>query len=152
MLRFLLYAVEAAVLFALFNAGIRAWQGARAVRLFRRRYGAEGKDLLLVYSPASPWAAYVESEWLLRWGARAVVLKWPEDAGTPRGDPGAMLFRAVSGSRPRTPVAVVVPAAGGIRVVRFWRILRGRGGPGAASREAALRQAEAQVDAALPRR
>lgn len=152
MLRILLVALEAAILFALFNAGIRAWQGARAVRLFRQRFGAEGKDLLLVYSPGSPWAAYVESEWLPRWGARAVLRKWPEDAGSAGADPGLMLFRAVSGSRPRTPVAVVVPPAGGIRVVRFWRLLRARGGAPAGSREEVLHQAEAQVDAALMQR
>lgn len=148
MLRILLYALEAAVLFALFNAAIRAWQGARAVRLFRRKYGSERRDLLLVYAPASPWAAYVEGEWLPRWGDRVVLLRWPDEAGASR-DPRVMLFRAVSGSRPRTPLAVAVPAAGGIRVVRFWRVLRGGAGRGGATREEALRAAEAEVEAAL---
>lgn len=145
--RILLYALEAAVLFALFNAGIRAWQGARAVSRFRRSYGPEGKDLLLVYSPASPWAAYVESEWSVRWGSRAIILRWPEEAHS--GGEAAALFRAISGSRPRTPVAVVVPPAGGIRVVRFWRVLRARAGGTQMDAEQALHDAESRVDAAL---
>lgn len=146
--RFLLFALEAAIVFAVFNAIIRAWQGMRAVRGFRQRYGAEGKDLLLVYSPASPWASHVENEWLARWSARAVVLRWPEDATT-RDDPRVRLFRAISGSRMRTPVAVVVPAAGGIRVVRFWRLLRARGRDRGRTPEDRLHAAEARVDAAL---
>lgn len=149
MRRLLLLAVEAAILFALFNAAIRAWQGARAVRRFRRRYGSEGRDLLLVYSPESPWAPYVEGEWAQRWSARMVLLRWPQEAQ--EGGPAAALFRAISGSRPRTPVAVVVPVAGGIRVVRFWRVLRRRASGDGQDRAQALRDAEAQVEAALAR-
>ena len=129
----LLYAIAAMALFLIFSLGIVAWQGAVAIRRFRRQYGREGKDLLLVYSNSPHWQHYVESEWLPRWGERAVVVNWSERSRWSGDEPEIVLFRSIAGSRAYNPIAVVVPPKGPVRVVRFWRAFRdkkhGKHGP-----------------------
>src|SRR5215208_5099448 len=56
------------------------WDGRKRRRLqreFHRRWGRQGKHLLLVYSNSPNWRAYVEDNWLPRLEAMAVVLNWP---------------------------------------------------------------------------
>jgi hypothetical protein len=134
-------------LFVGFSLGIVAWQGAVAIRRFRQRYGRDGKDLLLVYSNSPHWQQYVESEWLPRWGTRAVVVNWSERSRWSGKEPEIVLFRSIAGSREYNPIAIVVPPTGPVRVVRFWRAFRdwkhGREGP--------LRQAESELESALHR-
>jgi hypothetical protein len=141
----LLWVLAALLLFVFFNVAIRAWQGAAAIRQFRRRYGRDGKDLLLVYSRSPHWQAYVESEWLPRWGSRAVVVDWSDRERFSGREPEVVLFRSVSGSREYNPIAVVVPSSGPVHVFRFWRAFRDRN----LGREHALRAMEAELEAAL---
>src|SRR5262245_29677290 len=69
-----------------------------AVRRFRARWVGQGKDLLLVYSNSPNWQAYIEAEWLPRWGHRAVVLNWSQRSNWRRPFPAeVLLFRAFSG-------------------------------------------------------
>src|SRR5262245_29568260 len=120
----------------------------RAVQRFREFWGPKGKDLLLVYSNSPHWQQYVETHWLSRWGARAVVLNWSERrtwqpaAHSARSE--VALFHAFSGSREFNPLAIVVPPRGHIvHVVRFWKAFRDH----KHGKPARLREAEAEVDA-----
>ena len=114
-----------------------------AVRRFRERYGVEGKDLLIVYTASPHWQAYIEREWLPKWGARAVVLNrsMPWEGQSPE----AMLWFAYRTGRQHTPLAVVVPRRGHPRVVRFFNAFRDY----KHGKDAALRAAERQLEAAL---
>lgn len=93
-----------------------------AIREFRRVYGSMGRDLLIVYTDSPHWAPYIESRWLPRWHERAVVLNrskpWRYE------QPEARLWSALGGSLEHTPLAVVVPTKGRVRVIRFWRAFR----------------------------
>ena len=114
-----------------------------AVHRFRQRYGAEGKDLLIVYTASPHWQEYIEREWLPRWGARAVVLNRskPWEGGSPE----ANLWFAYKTGRQHTPLAVVVPRRGRPRVVRFFNAFRDY----KHGKDAPLRAAERQLEAAL---
>jgi len=111
-------------------------------RRFRERFGA-GKDLLIVYTESPHWQPYIEQHWLPRWGERAVVLNrtrpWKE------ADIEAALWRAATGSLEHTPVAIVVPPDGDVRVVRFWRAFRDH----KHGKDRRLRAAEAELEAVL---
>ena len=121
-----------------------AWhvQRWRVTSEFRRRYGPEGKDVLIVYTDSGLWAAHIEANWIPRWGHRAVVLNrsrpWKE------GTPEARLWRAVAGTAEHTPVVIVVPKRGAAKAVRFFLAFRDR-----RSRENDVRDAEARVDELL---
>ena len=133
------------VAFGLGAIAVATWRGARAVRRFRAVWGTQGKDLLLVYSNSPHWQSYIETHWLPRWGERAVVLNWSERARWPADSPAVRLFRIVGGAREFNPLAVVVPLAGRITVVRFWRAFRDY----KHGKDAALRAAEGTLEAAL---
>ena len=126
--------------------GRLAWRYTTGIRRFRRAYGPQGKDLLLVYSESPHWQRYVEQRWLPRWGSRAVVLNWSDRAEWSAADtPEAALFRSVAGDREFNPLAVVVPRRGRIRVVRFWRAFRDY----KHGKDRALRDAERELEEAL---
>jgi hypothetical protein len=93
-----------------------------AAREFRATYGEEGKDVLIVYTDSPHWGAYIEANWLPRWGERAVVLNRSLPWSPEQVD--ARLWRAVAGNAEHTPVVIVVSANGRARIVRFWRAFR----------------------------
>ena len=115
-----------------------------AVRRFRAAFAAQGKDLLLVYSNSPNWQAYVEEQWLPRWGHRAVILNWSQRSTWARPvSPEVALFRAFSGSREYNPLGIVVPASGGeVHIVRFWQAFRDH----KHGRDRRLKTAEAELD------
>ena len=123
-------------------AAIARFTRVRVARRFRVAFGPT-KDLLIVYTDSPHWAAYIEQNWLSRWGDRAVVLNrsrpWKAD------QPEAKLWRATTGWREHTPVAIVIPRDGRILVVRFFQAFRDHkhGHP------KALRDAEERLVAAL---
>jgi hypothetical protein len=122
------------------------WRMWRAVRRFRAVWGVHGKDLLLVYSNSPHWQRYIEETWIPRWGQRAVVLNWSERSTwgrRPRSE--VALFRAFAGYREFNPLGIVVPAAGPVRVVRFWRAFR----EFKHGKSASLQAAEAELDRLL---
>jgi hypothetical protein len=141
----LLYGIAALALFVFFRVAIAAWQGSVAIRRFRRRYGPEGKDLLLVYSNNPPWQEYVESRWLPRWSTRAVVVNWSDRGRWSGAEPEVALFRAIAGGRERHPIAIVVPPEGPVRVIRFWRAFR----EWRQGKELALRTKESELESVL---
>jgi hypothetical protein len=137
--------VAAAVLVALAAAGVAHRRRERRVADdFRQRHGP-GKDLLLVYTDSPHWRPYIEAHWLPRWGDRAVVLDrsrpWSPD------QPEAVLWRSAAGFREHTPLAVVVPPRGPVRVVRFFLAFRDF----KHGKDRRLRAAEAELEAALAR-
>ena len=119
----------------------------RVVQRFRAAFEPKGKDLLLVYSNSPHWRQYVETNWLTRWGAHAVVLNWSERhiwqtraRSTP---PEVALFQAFSGTREFNPLAIVVPRRGhAVHIVRFWKAFRDH----KHGKPARLRTCEAQVE------
>jgi hypothetical protein len=114
-MRFVILALALVLLVALLN---QWWKLARATRLFRKMHGAERKDLLIVYSASPHWQSYIESQWLPRWGERAVLLNRSEPNWKAR--PEAALWRGFTGPLEHTPSAIVVPAKGWPRVIRFY--------------------------------
>jgi hypothetical protein len=118
------------------------WRAAKLQRAFAARWGASGKDLLLVYSNSPHWKDYVESRWLPALADRAVVLNWSERAVWTREHPlEAAVFQQWAGDRSFNPIAIVVPRQGAVRTVRFWEAFRDyRHG-----RETPLRKAEHEL-------
>jgi hypothetical protein len=106
-------------------AGV-AWQylsaRRRAIAAFRAAHGGSGKDVVIVYTDSPHWKEYIEARWLPRWGHRAIVLDrsrpWRHD------QPEARLWRAMAGSAEHTPVVIVVPPHGKVKIVRFWLAFR----------------------------
>lgn len=89
---------------------------------FRARHGAEGRDLLIVYSASPHWQAYIEQNWVPRWRERAVLLNRSEPDWQSR--PEAKLWRRVAGPLEHTPAAIIVPRRGRPAIVRFFRAFR----------------------------
>jgi hypothetical protein len=103
--------------------------------------------LLLVYSSNPHWQAYIETQWLPRWGARAVAVNWSDRARWSGDEAEIVLFRSVSGSREYNPIAIVVPPTGPVQVIRFWRAFRER----KHGSDGALAAAERELESALER-
>src|SRR5919112_1517073 len=96
--RIVLVLFGALLVLAFVAATIAAIRGSRAVRAFRRTWGAQGKDLLIVYSNSPHWQRYVEEEWLPHWRDRAVILNWSDRARWTHS-PEVDLFHAVVGRK-----------------------------------------------------
>jgi hypothetical protein len=127
------------------------WRKATAVRQFQAAWQCQGKDLLLVYSNSPHWKTYIETEWLPRWGSRAVVLNWSERQRWRAEHPHeAQMFSAFAGSREFNPLAIVVRGGGwrDVRIVRFWRAFRDY----KHGKDATLRRAEATLEQILASR
>ena len=111
----------------------------RAVAAFRSAHSALGKDVLIVYTGSPHWKDYIETNWLPRWGHRAVILDrtrpWKADQVEAR------LWRALAGSAEHTPVVIVVPPRGRVHVVRFYLAFRDY----KHGKDRALREAEARL-------
>ena len=122
---------------------LQRWREWWSTYRFRRVWGRQGKDLLIVYSNSPNWQAYVEEHWLPRWGHRAVVLNWSQRKQWERRQPEVGLFHAVAGTAEFNPLGVVVPLTGQrARVVRFWRAFRDF----KHGKDDRLRKAEAELD------
>ncbi len=129
---------------ALIGAIVRhKWVRRRAVLRFRRTYHAEGKDLLVVYSSSPHWQPLIEEEWIPRWAARVVVLN--RSLPRTRDTPEEALWKAYTGDREHTPVAIVVKSRGEPVVVPFFLAFRDR----KHGKHVALAEALASLEAAL---
>ena len=118
----------------------------RLQRAFHNRWGAQGKRLLLVYSNSPNWQAYIEENWLPQLESVAVALNWSERRTWAERQPlEADIFRAWGGDREFNPLAIVIPADGTVRVIRFWQAFRDY----KHGRDRTLRAAEAELGAAL---
>lgn len=135
-----------AVPFLAAGAGLRRRRRRRLQREFHARWGGEGKRLLLVYSNSPNWQAYIEEHWLPRLASVAVVLNWSErNTWAERHALEADIFRAWAGAREFNPVAIMLPASGPVRVIRFWQAFRDY----KHGKDRTLRAAEAEIEAAL---
>ena len=118
----------------------------RLQREFQNRWGAQGKRLLLVYSNSPNWQAYVEENWLPQLDPIAVVLNWSERSTWATRHPfEANIFRMWAGDQEFNPLAVIIPADGAVRVIRFWQAFRDY----KHGKDRTLRAAEAELEAAL---
>jgi hypothetical protein len=138
------------LLLALPFLAVGAWFDARKrqrlQREFHHRWGAHGKRLLLVYSNSPNWQAYVEENWLPQLESMAVVLNWSQRSTWAERYPfEAKIFRTWAGDREFNPVAIIMPAEGAVRVIRFWQAFRDY----KHGRDRTLRAAEAELGAAL---
>ena len=131
------------IAYAAFAVATAAAKGAAATQAFRARH--PGKDLLLVYSDNPQWNDHIANGWLPRWGARAVVVRLPVHQASADQSAPLSLFRSVAGKREHNPIAIVVPPAGRIRVIRFRRAFQEK----AAGNDRALREAEERLGLAL---
>ena len=143
---FALVIIGVAALIALATFATHQLRRRRVVARFRHTYAASGKDVLIVYSDSPHWGAYIDTNWLPRWGARAVMFNRSRPWHGEQVE--AHLWRAFAGSAEHTPVAIVVPMRRRPRVVRFWRAFRQR----KHGDESALRAAEEQLDQMLSER
>jgi hypothetical protein len=111
----------------------------RAIAAFRAAYAGSGRDVLVVYTDSPHWKEYIETRWLPRWGDRVIAFDrskpWSADL------PEARLWRAVAGSVEHTPVVIVVPPHGEVRIVRFFLAFRDY----KHGKDARLREAEARL-------
>ena len=145
-----LLAFPIALLAALVVTWVACYVGFRQLAqwCFRLTHVARGRDLLIVYSNSPHWQAYVEREWLARWGHRSVVLNWSERKRWRFWTPSVLLFRAYTGYRGFNPIAMVVPRWWGRpTVIPFWQAFRDL----KHGRDSALRHAEHQLEDALER-
>ena len=132
--------------FLVFSAWRDRQRRRRLQRRFHARWGASGKRLVLVYSNSPHWQRYVEERWLPRLGPVAVVLNWSDRRRWPEQHPlEAEIVREWAGPREFNPIAIVVPPAGPVRVIRFWRAFRDF----KHGKERPLRTAERELEAAL---
>jgi hypothetical protein len=122
------------------------WKRRRLQREFNTRWGGEGKRLLLIYSNSPNWQAYIEEHWLRPLAGVAVVLNWSERSSwAERHALEADIFRAWAGAREFNPAAIIIPASGPVRVIRFWQAFRDY----KHGKNRTLRAAEAELEAAL---
>jgi hypothetical protein len=138
------------LLLALPFLAVGAWlDGRKRHRLqrgFHDRWGGQGKRLLLVYSNSPTWQAYVEGNWLPQLESIAVVLNWSERGTWAERHPfEADIFRTWAGDREFNPLAIIIPADGPVRVIRFWQAFRDY----KHGKDRALRAAETELGAAL---
>lgn len=129
--------------YALIAVSGAARRGAAAASAFRAAHS--DRDLLVVHSSDARSREYIETELLPRWRSRAVVLDLSAPGVPDEASPARQLFQAVTGKRAHEPVAIVIPRAGPIKVIRLWRAFREHG----PRRADALRVAEAQLGTLL---
>jgi hypothetical protein len=135
--------VGAAFLVLLIVDGLRRWRRASILRLFRARYSRSGRDLLIAYTDSPHWQPYIEERWLPQWGERAVLLN--RSRPWDKGSPEARLWEAFKGLEEHTPLAIVVPPRGPVRIVRFFAAFREY----KHGKEQRLRAAEHELELAL---
>ena len=99
---------------------VRRWRRAIAVREFRAAFS--GKDLLLVYTDSPHWKDYIEGNWVQRWPDRVVTLN--RSRPWSHTQPEAVLWLRLKGFVEHTPMAIIVPQRGAVRVVRFFKAFR----------------------------
>jgi hypothetical protein len=118
----------------------------RALHRFRTEHTMAGQDLLLVYSTSPNWSEYIETNWIQRWGPRAVVVNvsqrptWKREATSE-----AQLFRSFVPRGTFHPAAVHVPVQGSEQLFWFREAFRDYKHGNSAS----LRTLESQLAAAL---
>jgi hypothetical protein len=98
---------------------VQRWRLHRALSHFRKAHGANGKDLLIVYTSSPHWQPYIDENWVSRWRDRAVILNRSEPHWQSRSE--TRLWRRLTGRRNHTPAAIVVPRRGAAQVVRLYR-------------------------------
>lgn len=93
----------------------------RAVRrAFEEKWGRHGMRIVLAFSDDTRWRERIEQHWLPRIGRRTVILDWKARQSFLPGAPvEAQVFEHWAGPRDFDPMAIVIPATGRVRTLRF---------------------------------
>ena len=76
--------------------------------------------VVLAYSDDTRWRERIEQHWLPRIGRRTVVLDWKaRQTFVPGASVESHVFEHWAGPRDFDPVAIVIPAKGPVRTLRF---------------------------------
>ena len=96
-----------------------------------------------MYTDSPRWKEHIESRWVERWRNRTVTLNRSHPWS--RKQPEAALWLAVAGIVEHTPLAIVVPATGKFRVIRFFRAFKDL----KHGKDARLHAAEEELESAM---
>ena len=92
---------------------------------FRKKWGSEGKNILLVYSESPNWKDYIEREIIPKLSPYAVSLNYSRRAEWKHKEPlEAKVWKQWSGAREFNPMAIVIPDRGKVKTVRFHQAFR----------------------------
>ena len=92
---------------------------------FRRKWGAEGKRILFVYSESPNWQEYIEQNILPRLSPLVISLNYSRRAEWKNKKPLEAKIWEQWGTGPGfNPVAIVLPDRGRVKVVRFYQAFR----------------------------
>ena len=92
---------------------------------FRKKWGSEGKNILLVYSKSPNWKDYIEREIIPKLSPYAVSLNYSRRAEWKQKNPlEAKVWKQWSGAREFNPMAIVIPDRGKVKTVRFHQAFR----------------------------
>jgi hypothetical protein len=109
-----------------FLAVLGVFNAYRTRRRFRDHYGPLGKDLIIVYSDSPHWSEHIESNWIPRWGARAVVVNLSRRNSWRREQtPEAEIVQPRRRERDH-PFVILVPRDGYTELFRFHDAFRKR--------------------------
>jgi len=86
------------------------------------RHGRKGKPILFVYSDSSNWKDYIETKILPRIDAHSIILNWSKRREwEARMQFEVKLYDQWTGSGEFSPVAIVFPLTGKVRVFRLFQ-------------------------------
>lgn len=119
-----LLALPVLILLAPLLALLALWQDLRIAarrRELQQRWGT-GKRGLLVYSDSPNWHAYIEQNWLRRFGEQLVPLNWSERSRWRQQGQSfeASLFHRYAGQREFNPLAIVFLPRREFATLRNW--------------------------------
>ena len=98
----------------------RALRRTAVRRAFEDKWGRHGMRVLLAYSDDTRWRERIEQHWLPRIGRRTVVLdRKARQTFVPATPIEAQVFEHWAGARDFDPMAIVIPATGPVRTLRF---------------------------------
>ena len=87
------------------------------------RHGRKGKVILFVYSDSSNWKDHIEEKILPRLEACSVILNWSKRREWESSMQfEARLFNQWAGSGEFTPMAILFPLLGKVKVFRLWQL------------------------------
>ncbi len=86
------------------------------------RHGRKGKFILFVYSDSSNWKDYIETKILPRIETRSIVLnRSKRREWETRMSFETKVFNHWAGSGEFTPMALILPLIGKVKVIRLWQ-------------------------------
>lgn len=92
---------------------------------FWQRHGKFGRFVLFVYSDSPHWKVYIEEHILPRLKPHVVTLNWSKRREWQELKPfEARVFYQWAGDEEFNPMAIVIPAKGKMKEIRFWQAFK----------------------------